>query len=158
MTVTSKFWGTPWLQHTLHSICDNSELPWWFNCTYRHLYPQGTVKVCLHLLLSLWRTCPTASTPYGSLHSVIQQTNSELGLPLQRKQAPQCLIRTMITHKVVFAPCPQGKEKVHTQQHAEKMITKQRHQQAREQINPWYHNTWAYLENLTLCSWRSSAD
>lgn len=32
----------------------------------------------------------------------------------------------MITHKVVFAPCPQGKEKVHMQQHAEKMMMKQK--------------------------------
>lgn len=83
---TSKFWGTPQLQQTLHSSCDNSKLPWWFNSTYRHglelttakdvvrrdFYPQGTVKVCLHLLLSLWWTCPTASTAYGSLCSVIQ--------------------------------------------------------------------------------------
>jgi len=84
--------------------------------------------------------------------SVIQHTNSELGLPLQRQQAPQSLIRTMMTGKVVFAPCPQGKEKAHTQQHAEKMMTQQRHQEATEQIDPWYHTTWAYVENLTLFS------
>lgn len=83
---TSKFWGTPRLQQTLHSSCDNNKLPWWFNYTYRHglelttakdvvrkdLYPQGTANVCLHPLLSLWRTCPTASTAYSSLHSGIQ--------------------------------------------------------------------------------------
>lgn len=32
----------------------------------------------------------------------------------------------MITHKFVFAPCPQGKEKVHMQQHTEKMMMKQK--------------------------------
>lgn len=32
----------------------------------------------------------------------------------------------MITHKVVFAPCPEGKEKVHIEQHAKKMRTKQK--------------------------------
>lgn len=32
----------------------------------------------------------------------------------------------MITHKAVFAPCPQGKEKVYMQQHAEKTMTKQK--------------------------------
>lgn len=32
----------------------------------------------------------------------------------------------MITQRVVFAPCPQGKEKVYMQQHAEKMMTKQK--------------------------------
>lgn len=31
----------------------------------------------------------------------------------------------MITHKVVFAPCPEGKERVYMQQHAEKMMTNQ---------------------------------
>lgn len=31
----------------------------------------------------------------------------------------------MITHKVAFAPCPKGKERVHMQQHAEKTMTNQ---------------------------------
>lgn len=31
----------------------------------------------------------------------------------------------MITHKVVFASCPEGKERVYMQQHAEKTMTNQ---------------------------------
>lgn len=86
---TSKFGGAPQLQQASHPSCLNSKLLLWFNCTYRHnlvltaakdvvrwdLQPWGTVKVFLHLLLSLWWTCPTAPTAYCSLLSVIQQTN-----------------------------------------------------------------------------------
>lgn len=137
------------------SSCDNSKLPWWFNCTYRHglelttakdvvrrdLYPQGTVKVCLHLLLSLWRTCPTASTAHSSLLSVIQQTNSKLGLPLQRKQAPQSYRNYDYSQSCLCSlPSGQGKS-THAAACRKDDDETKRHQQATEQINPWYHNT-----------------